>query len=257
MNHLGITPRLREENRNKVRKRFNAAALVFSIVCLLPVLVYGMYSLGIFRSVKGSEFQDLEMATALVFVEASGKTGSAFLVSGTKLLTARHVVDGLNINDQVILRFEKANPPMETTATLEWMASTTFSKNELDYFLSDVAVLRLDNPALMEERNIFPIPLGNSDGLGNLTPVIAIGYPNGDYSIKRGDINSVTYNDKELFKVDPATNGGDSGGPLILAEDGTAVGMMVGGLRGAQGENVANKINNILALLDEAGLNLE
>ena len=118
-------------------------------------------------------------------------------------------------------------------------------------------MLKLDDPSIVQDAGIYPLSIGDSDGLGNLTPVIAIGYPNGDYSIKRGDINSDSVDDLALFKIDNAMNPGDSGGPLVLEDEQTVIGMMVGGLTGAEGENVANKINNIMVLLDEAGVVLD
>ena len=128
MDHQGITPQLREQKKIAMRKGFNFAGLIFLIICLLPLAIYGLYSADVLKSVRVSEFQDLEAPTALVFNQLSGSTGTAFLVSDTKLMTARHVVDDLNIGDKVLLRFEKANPSMETQATLEWMASTTNTK---------------------------------------------------------------------------------------------------------------------------------
>jgi S1-C subfamily serine protease len=254
MNRIDLTPQLKEQRRFALRRQFNTIAIVYAIVCLLPFLIYGLYAWGVLKSTKKGEFEDMEKATALVFVQSSGKTGSAFLVSEDRLLTARHVVDDLQPGETVLLRFEKLSPVLEITATVEWIAETSSEKGALEYFLTDVAVLKITDPSILADKGLIPISLGSSTGVGTLTKVVAIGYPSGDYSIKRGDINSDTYNGLDLFKVDPATNPGDSGGPLISESDRSVIGIMVGGLEGAQGENVAVKIDNVIGLLEKGGI---
>ena len=91
-----------------------------------------------------------------------------------------------------------------------------------------------------------------------MTSIIAIGYPSGDYSITEGGINSDKVNDLELFKLDAATNPGNSGGPIISQDDHTVIGMLVGQKGGiTEGENIANKINNIMQLLENNGVSIE
>lgn len=258
MDHHGLTLSKRKEVLFIYRKQFRTAGVVFLIVSLLPILLYVLFDLNILGTLKSKVFSEMETATAMVIIPESGKTGSAFLVTGSKMLTARHVVDEIPEGGRVDIVFSKAIPEINTSAIVEWKAPSdiaTSSTVPLDYFLTDVAVLRLSTP--MEVEDISPFILGDSEGIVNLTPVVAIGYPTGDFSIKRGDINSDMINGKDLFKVDPSVNSGDSGGPLILEGDKTVIGMMVGGLANSEGENIAIKINTIYDLLDNASVTLE
>ena len=62
--------------------------------------------------------ETLEKAVALL--NTGTETGTAFLVSPTKLLTAKHVIQDKGIGDVVELIFEKANPQINTTAKIVW-----------------------------------------------------------------------------------------------------------------------------------------
>jgi len=95
--------------------------------------------------------------------------------------------------------------------------------------------------------------LGESDAVQNLDEVVLIGYPNGDYSITKGNINSDKYQGLNLFKLDATSNPGNSGGPCILKEDNTVIGILVGSSTTAQqGENIAVKISDVKKILAAA-----
>jgi S1-C subfamily serine protease len=217
--------------------------------------VYALFAFNLVATDKLSQFKDWEQATALV--TTSDASGTAFLVSATKLLTARHVVENLKIGDPVTLVFDRVNANTPIAARLQWKDQTTYTpEQELDYFITDLAVLSIDDPTLVEQ--IIPLDLGDSEGIGTLTEVVAIGYPNGDFAITEGKINNETYEGRELFKLDAAVNSGNSGGPLISKDEGLVIGMLVGGRRNAaQGENVGNKVNNIRNLLEKHQIVLE
>ena len=254
-NHLEITPTLRDKKRVELTRKAQTPFITFWVMTALPFLVYFLYSIGVFQIVWKDTIQELEEATSLVSTDFG--VGTAFLISENKLLTARHVVEDVPIGNPVNLIFEKMNPQISTTAVLEWRDETVYADGiTLDYFLTDVAILRLIDPQTVEK--IKPLSLGSSDDIPNLTPIIAIGYPGGDYSITEGNINSDNVDEKELFKLDAASNPGNSGGPIISKDDYTVIGMLVGKKGGViEGENIANKINNILQLLDSNGINLE
>ena len=255
MNHIGITKELRQKEELKLRKRSSIPTYTFAIISLLPVLIYGLYAMGLFKTTWKDPLKVLEEATSLISTNSG--VGTAFLVSSDKLLTARHVVEDVAIGDVVSLLFEMVEPQISTNAILEWRDDTPLPNNvDLNYFLTDVAVLRLIDPdAVMD---VQPLSIGSSDDIPNLTKIIAIGYPGGDYSITEGSINSDNIEGEELFKLDAASNPGNSGGPIIAKEDHTVIGMLVGAKGGDQeGENVANKINNILSLLEKNGVVIE
>lgn len=253
MNTFGITPTEARENGLKYQRKARTTSAVFWSITLLPLLIYGLYYFGILNSTKRGEFQDLEEVVA--FVATNSGTGTAFLVSPTTMLTARHVVEDLNIGDEVLLRFERISPPIETTATLQWKDDTAYPEGDLDYFLTDAAVLTLTEPDLLADY--APLLIGDSDGIPNLTEVIAIGYPNGDYSITTGKINSDSFEGRDLFKLDAAVNPGNSGGPLLSYDTQEVIGLCVGKRRGiVQGENIAVKINDVVQLVERSGASI-
>lgn len=254
MNHFALNPHLRKKKQQAIRDKLKPIARLFFFSCLIPLIAYVFATL--FPATTPSEFEELEKATALV--STFDGTGTAFLVSDNKLLTARHVVEGLELGEKLDLVFENINPIISTTATLLWRDNTNYEEElNVDYFTTDVAVLELDDPEAI--RDVLPLALGDSDLIVNLTPIVTIGYPKGDYSITRGDINNTEMEGFDLFKLDAATNHGNSGGPVISIEEKVVIGMLVGGRGGQniQGENVANKINNILRLIENAGIDLE
>ncbi len=253
MNHLGITLQDRERKRIQLKNKTDNPGYLFLAACLLPLLIYGLYYFDVFSSAaKISEFVELEKSTALV--NTGTGAGTAFLISEDKLLTAKHVVDDLQEGSSVTLLFKRAEPEITTTATVEWIDPTPAGANvTLDYFLTDLAVLRLDNPSVAAD--LLPLDLGVSADIGSLSSIIVIGYPGGDFSVTKGNINSDTYQDTDLFKIDAASNPGNSGGPVIDEETQTVIGMLVGGNSElTQGSNIANKSDNILGLLENAGV---
>jgi S1-C subfamily serine protease len=185
---------------------------------------------------------------------AKGGAGTAFLINPTTLLTARHCVDGMTVGDEVELFFEHSQNQLQTKAKIRYIAPTdkqiVQGQVETEYFLTDMAVLEVS-----EISDIEPLVLGESSTVENLDEVILIGYPNGDYSITKGNINSQRYQNVDLFKLDATSNPGNSGGPCILKNDNTVIGILVGGSSIAkQGENIALKIDDVKQILDRAGI---
>jgi len=243
MHVLGLAPLEREEKRKILLKRGKLAGLVFFASCILPIVVIMLFTLGVF--VPASPYPHLEQPVALVNTASS--TGTAFLVGESRLLTAKHVVDDLKINDVVELTFEKATPIINTKARLVWLDPT--NPPEPEYFLHDVAVLELENPNDLPEN--FPrLFLGNSDGISTKDRVILVGYPNGLFSNTAGKISNDKVKNYELFQLDVGAWQGNSGGPLILEDTEEVIGILVAGLSAEyQGINFANKINNVTNLL--------
>ncbi len=221
-------------------------------VAFLPLLVWVLFHFGVIPN-NPTFASDIQEPVAKV-VTKSG-TGTAFLISPTMLLTARHVVEGMAVGDEVELVFEHTVNQFQTKAKIFYIApsNTQISKDEtvnIDYFKTDVAVLQVP-----EISDISPLALGESSTVVNLDEVILIGYPNGDYSITKGNINSVTYQGLDLFKLDATSNPGNSGGPCIFKNDNTVIGILVGGSAIAkQGENIALKIDDVKRILEQAGI---
>jgi|GEM_PF-1038966 len=253
--YIGLTKESRDAGRERLRKLLKIAGSVFFIACLVPLLIWTLFRFSILHSAPVFSL-DIQQPVAKVMTQQA--TGTAFLVSPTKLLTARHVLDGLKAGDKVQLLFDRASDAKTVTATVLYIApqghgqAPAGSKVTLDYFLDDVAVLQV--PAI---DDIQPLELGASDIVSPMDDVILIGYPGGDYSITKGSINSDKFGDLDLFKLDAAANPGNSGGPCLLKEDHSVIGILVGGGgAGMQGENVAVKINQVKDILKKKGIDL-
>lgn len=248
---LGITATSHEKNRVSIMKRIGAVTTVFLASVLLPFLLYALFHFNFVQS-KPAFSSDIQEAVAKV-VTSSG-IGTAFLINPTTLLTARHVVENNKVGDQVDLIFEHTKNQVVVKATIKYIAPSAVHSVAgtvpPEYFLSDVAVLEVT-----EITDIEPLILGESDIVQNLDEVILIGYPSGDYSITPGSINSDKYQGLNLFKLDAAANPGNSGGPCILKDDETVIGILVGGSSTEQqGENIAIKINDVKNILSKAGI---
>lgn len=256
--NLGATPTEQERKKQEIRKQIRLLSTLFIIVCIIPLFIYMSFLFNIFETATAGEKDGLQQAVALI--STNGSTGTAFLVSPTKLITARHVVENTAIGTRVNLTFEKAPIPITTTATLEWRDETKYTPTSgITYFLTDVAVLRLDEPDKL--ANILPLMLGDSNSSSIGQQVYLIGYPavdnQADFSFTEGVISNDKVNDADLFKLDAAANPGNSGGPCILKDDNSVIGILVGEKsRVAEGENIANKINNIKQLIEKAGIDI-
>ncbi len=253
MSHLGSTPFEQAQKRDSLLGKLRIHSTIFIVACALIPIVYLLFQFGLVGTKPAQANAELEQAVCLV-TTADG-TGTAFLISSTKLLTARHVVENLSLGTSVTLTFERVNPSITTTATLVWKDETAYVNPGLDYFLTDVAVLELTTPDVVAD--IMPLELGDSDPVKPLDKVILLGYPGSDFSATTGTINNQRFNGLELFKLDATANPGNSGGPCILEEDNTVIGMLVGGNNITQSENIANKVGNIRGLLEKAGVGLD
>lgn len=246
---IGITENIQETKRVGVVKQINLVTTLLLFSLFLPFLIYIIFYFGIVtgKSVFNSDIQE---PVAKVITQSG--VGTAFLISPTLLLTARHVVENNKIGDEVDLIFDHSKSQLQTKAKVKYIAQTSIqsvgNQVSLDYFLTDVAVLEVSSIS-----DIAPLVLGSSDTVNNLDDVILIGFPNGDYSITKGSINNVKYQGLNLFKLDATSNRGNSGGPCILKNDNTVIGILVGSNATAkQGENVALKIDDVKRLLENA-----
>jgi S1-C subfamily serine protease len=243
---LGISNNLQKQNQISIKKRIGVVTTIFLISVFLPCVLYALFYFKILPN-KPAFTSDVQEPVAKV-VTTSG-VGTAFLISPTILLTARHVIAHNKIGDEVDLIFEQSKKKFETRGKIKFFTPSLEQPIDgtvtMDYFLNDVAVLEV--PPI---NDIEPLMLGESDAVVNLDDVILIGYPDGDYAITKGSINSDKFQGLNLFKLDAASNPGNSGGPCILKEDNTVIGILVGGSGpGYQGGNIALKINDVKRIL--------
>lgn len=250
---LGITENLQENKRIATRKKIAITTSVFLVCLFLPFIIYGLFY---FDVVSGKPAFSKDIQEPVAKVVTNTGVGTAFLVSPTTLLTARHVVENNKPGDEVDIVFEQSKTGLKVRGKIKYICPSTTTPGastvSLEYFCSDVAVIEVP-----EVNDIEPLVLGESDAVNNLDNVILIGYPNGDYSITPGSINSDKYQGLNLFKLDAAANPGNSGGPCILREDNTVIGILVGtDANATQGSNVALKINDVRKILQQANVKL-
>lgn len=222
---LGVTETIQENNRVSVLNKIRIVTILFILTILLPFAIYLLFNLGL---ITGKPAFNSDIQEPVAKVVTSTGVGTAFLISPTILLTARHVVENNKVGDEVELFFEQSKSKLNVKAKIKYISPSSFQpingQVPMDYFLTDVAVLEV-----AEITEIEPLQLGESDAVSNLDEVILIGYPNGDYSISKGNINSDKFQGFNLFKLDATSNPGNSGGPCILKNDNTVIGILVGG----------------------------
>lgn len=254
-----ITPADKQQWQQKLKKQaknyklFYLAIIAVSLcIAILPF------------HLKWISSANTEPREAVVRIETDNAIGSGFLVSPDYILTARHVVKDLEIGDKVNVSFAQAKIPLETVAEVVYYKEfnhTPQLADYLDYFSSDIALLRLDE----EIKQIAPLQLGNSDELraGN---VLIMGYGHDDWSEPDGKVTSDSFREyKALFKLDGSINQGHSGGPVMVVENDKptkVIGIVVGDfstiytiLSGnlVRGESVALKINQAEQILQQGG----
>lgn len=253
MRSLIKTKYQKEQFIELIAKLMKPIGIVFTVFAILPVILLFLFS---FRILPTKGLVDEKIEAAVARINTNRGTGTAFLISPTRMLTARHVVEGMAVGDEVDIVFEKADnqptykgkvlfyPPASTTASA---AGTV----DLNYFMQDFALIEVPEITMID-----PLIIGDSKLVNNLDEVITIGFPLGDYSITQGNINSTSYQGKDLFKLDAASNPGNSGGPCLYKIDQTVIGILVGGggQHDLQGENVAVKIHNVIDFMKANGI---
>lgn len=110
-------------------------------------------------------------------------------------------------------------------------------------------------------EGMVPLPLGDSDTLRILDPVMAIGHPMGlEYTVTLGRVNNLIGKEArdhrgrirlfKLIQTDVTVNPGNSGGPLINSR-GEVVGVCSGSLKDSEGLHFFVPINDMRELLPE------
>ncbi|OWK38029.1 S1C family serine protease [Fimbriiglobus ruber] len=192
-------------------------------------------------------------ATALVEVKGRG-TGSGFCVHPSGIfVTNEHVGGPAGTPVALVLNSGLKNQKI--------VAAKVVRADKAH----DLAILRVDTPGA------FPaLPLGSADDITELAEVVAVGFPFGrllatdvakDYptvSVNAGSVTTLRLREGELdhFQLDVALNPGNSGGP-VLDTRGRVIGIVVSGIRGAAGINLAIPVSHLAACLAEPDLTLD
>lgn len=228
---LDITKEGANLKKRILLKKTSSLRTIFLLAALLPLIA--IYVVMLFSPDQSYEPSDY---VALVLSQQGNgiAQGSAVLVSSANgsecsyhLLTAKHVVAGNKVGDNVYLNFRQLNDGdgLECAAKIVWMSPTEISVQNPISFTEDLAVLEIENVELIP-KNFIGLPLGNSNSIKIASDANSYGYRQfaaGDpeltvasckISSLEPSLNGVKC--PALFRVDGNILPGLSGGPLVV-----------------------------------------
>jgi len=238
----------KEDLQDKLKKR---KLIFFILLFMTPIAIVLMETVGADYT---KPVNPHELTGPVAYVNTGTGTGTAFLTGSKTLLTAKHVVEDINIGEEVELVFMSLDPIINTRAIVIWKDNSKEKE-------SDFAVLKLvDTSVLPEDMPV--LSLGDSDKIIVGDEIVAIGYPAGIFSYTRGIISSTMINtinsSIDLIKIDCYIHYGSSGGPVILKESEEVIGLAESGIPGGEfsGMNYSSKINRLMDATDMAGIDI-
>jgi S1-C subfamily serine protease len=172
---------------------------------------------------------------AVVTLVLGDRLGSAFILGRDGLaVTNAHVVKGFDSKGAMPLRARFPSGE-EVPARVLRVAET------LDAALVQVLC---ESPC-----RTVPVDLTAEPQIGD--DIYLLGSPHGlELSVSRGIVSSVRFaGGATLFQTDAAANPGNSGGPMIHAETGMAVGVLTFGIVNSEGLNFAIAIQDVMRAL--------
>lgn len=225
-------PIKRQQFKKDITDKLNKYRGFFLVFFLsLPIMVYMPFKFKWFTTslTKGGDI------AAVAQVNTGDGTGTAFLISPTHAITASHVVEHLADGSTVSLVFDKAEPRVEVEAKVLFISG----KDGEDYAELELTKPLNDHPTLV---------LGNMDNVSINDEVTIVGYPGGLFSSAKAQItNNEISNHPENFLMFGGAWPGNSGGPIIHAETGEVIGILIAGFENDfKGMVVGQKINSVL-----------
>ena len=212
-------PITKKQLQEKVLKRLNSLKGLLIILFIgLPLLAFLPFKLNLLKS---GPIVNQNIMAAIARVNTYLGSGSAFLISPNKLITARHVVEDFNEGEMVTLDFEKASTKLiAVEAKIIYLPE---NENK------DFAILELTNPL----NNIPYLQLVTSDVISINDKINIVGYPAGLFSSTIGTIsNNLIPENTDLLQLNAGAWPGSSGGPVFIDATDQVVGILVSGLEG-------------------------
>ncbi|MEI8270861.1 MAG: trypsin-like peptidase domain-containing protein [bacterium] len=175
-------------------------------------------------------------------------SGSGFFVSSDGLIvTNKHVVDQKDVSYTVFTNDGKKH------------SAKVLARDPV----LDVAIIKIDQPALAGGSGYLYLNLGNSDSLQVGQSAIAIGNSLGEFrntvsvgvisglarSITAGDMSGNSETLDKVIQTDAAINPGNSGGPLLNLS-GQVIGVNVAIVQGSQNIGFSLPINSIKSVIN-------
>ena len=173
-------------------------------------------------SVAAASIANIKNSTAFLVVPGNRASGTAFCISDKGYFaTCAHVIEGLNLGQEVSLTANSGLPNAKTT---------------------QAEIIKIDNSldlAILKTKPGFcpALKMGNSENLRETNKITAAGFPFGNLiaqgktpaiSISTGQVTAIRRDGKLISRVqfDAEIQPGNSGGPL-LNEKGEVVGVVV------------------------------
>jgi V8-like Glu-specific endopeptidase len=250
---------------NEVRKRMN---LFFYLALFLPFIAYIPFEL---NWVKTNTSTGSFLTKPVALVVTPYGTGSAFLTGKTRLLTAAHVLCGMEKGQYVDLIFQ--NLDMEggnsRKAKIIFLpaslpANCALTQTNLSALETDFAVLEM-NPQEAPSSEISRFILGPSNAAPIMQNVNVIGYPGGsgvgssipNCTVTGGIISNEKVSNLDLFQLNVTAFPGNSGGPLVIEKTNQAVGILIAGNPQFPGITLACKSDQIIKYLKLNNIDIE
>lgn len=211
---IGPIERLRLKEKIDAEQR-TLANIFYGVVIVLPLLVYMIFRLNVVPAT--TKLQE-EQGNAVALLTAGGSTGTAFLFSENKLITAAHVVEYAEIGDEVNLKFYN---------DLHEYKGRLLYKPESEDTEKDYAIIEIEDKKF---KNFFR--LAKASEIAKLNDqVLVVGFPGGvTYSSASGEITNMNALDKPgILQLQAGAWPGNSGGPVIHKDSGKVIGILISG----------------------------
>lgn len=236
-----IRTKLHTDIRNSVLPPHIAQAIIIALLIIIP----WAFASRIFTA-KNGDYSNVVLVTTL------RSTGSAIYVGNQYLLTAAHVVQGMQVGDKCGIEFQDPNSSPVKSVSLEAELVTSGKFLPAEDIEEDYALLRIlyvDASNLAKE-----CPFGSAAKVKIQDNISVEGYPNGVYSSTVGTINNLNggvTGSSKILVVSADAWGGNSGGALksangdmlgIVTMGGTVVGKTAGQTYVLKIDDIRNKL---------------
>jgi len=104
--------------KSNIFSKIRIVTVFFISTILLPFLIYLLFNLGL---ITGKPAFNSDIQEPVAKVVTSTGVGTAFLISPTILLTARHVVENNKVGDEVELFFEQSKSKLNVKAKITFL----------------------------------------------------------------------------------------------------------------------------------------
>ena len=210
MKNIFVGGELRSARQKKAQKLIKSPLLALVGVVIFFILL----SVILANTIKHKGQFD-----SVALVEVDGGSGSAIHIGNNKLLTAAHVVYGMQNGDACQVIFEDPNNTSGRKIHALAQLSAMGNWNPLDTtcYTNDFALLVVQTVDL-SDLGVKVAPIGKSANIKVNDNINVVGYPNGVYMNTSGTLNNISggiLNNTAMVVVNAGAWPGNSGGGLF------------------------------------------